>query len=111
MQHNKPAALHHINHCVCACVCVCVCVYFCSSVLLGARGIWPNATWAKQPNPQTTQHTGWVNSFADIKRKFASFVKLNLSNNVTGASGTGTTTAGDRLTLKEKHLQQVFVPC
>ncbi|XP_041762538.1 dual specificity mitogen-activated protein kinase kinase hemipterous-like isoform X2 [Anopheles merus] len=43
---------------------------------------------------------------ADIKRKFASFVKLNLSNNVTGASGTGTTTTGDRLTLKEKHLQQ-----
>uniref|UniRef100_A0A182PKE0 mitogen-activated protein kinase kinase n=1 Tax=Anopheles epiroticus TaxID=199890 RepID=A0A182PKE0_9DIPT len=48
---------------------------------------------------------------ADIKRKFASFVKLNLSNNATGAGGTGggapgSATIGERRTLKEKHLQQ-----
>uniref|UniRef100_A0A182R1G8 mitogen-activated protein kinase kinase n=1 Tax=Anopheles funestus TaxID=62324 RepID=A0A182R1G8_ANOFN len=45
----------------------------------------------------------------DIKRKFASFVKLNISNNGTGANGAGTggtTTIGDKRTLKEKHLQQ-----
>ncbi|XP_035899962.1 dual specificity mitogen-activated protein kinase kinase hemipterous-like isoform X2 [Anopheles stephensi] len=46
---------------------------------------------------------------ADMKRKFASFVKLNLSNNGTGASGAGTVgtaTIGDKRTLKEKHLLQ-----
>uniref|UniRef100_A0A182YJW3 mitogen-activated protein kinase kinase n=1 Tax=Anopheles stephensi TaxID=30069 RepID=A0A182YJW3_ANOST len=45
----------------------------------------------------------------DMKRKFASFVKLNLSNNGTGASGAGTVgtaTIGDKRTLKEKHLLQ-----
>lgn len=55
------------------------------------------------------EETGWFNSFADIKRKFASFVKLNISNNGTGANGAGTggtTTIGDKRTLKEKHLQQ-----
>ncbi|XP_053661222.1 dual specificity mitogen-activated protein kinase kinase hemipterous-like [Anopheles marshallii] len=55
------------------------------------------------------EETGWFNSFADIKRKFASFVKLNINNNGTGTSGVGTggtTTIGDKRTLKEKHLQQ-----
>ncbi|XP_053670807.1 dual specificity mitogen-activated protein kinase kinase hemipterous-like [Anopheles nili] len=51
------------------------------------------------------EETGWLNSFADIaKRKFASFVKLNLNNSGSPGAG-GTTTIGDKRTLKEKHLQ------
>uniref|UniRef100_A0A182N4W9 mitogen-activated protein kinase kinase n=1 Tax=Anopheles dirus TaxID=7168 RepID=A0A182N4W9_9DIPT len=40
---------------------------------------------------------------SDMKRRFASFVKLNLSNNGTAST---TTTIGDKRTLKEKHLLQ-----
>ncbi|XP_052868673.1 dual specificity mitogen-activated protein kinase kinase hemipterous-like [Anopheles cruzii] len=76
----------------------------------------PTATGSTVDGGGIKDETGWFNSIADLaKRRFASFVKLNLSNNGNGGGGGagtgGPSSSGDKRTLKEKHLfQQQYTP-